>query len=107
LYNRFVKQGKSDTHPFLKIEYNAKNARVIGHEGRHRAAALIKKGGSEMPVALCLDPDREESDRLGMGAQYKASLDDLPRLIKGQYGGYVSRGQWAVIQKLWDQGRRV
>lgn len=106
LYNRFVKQGKSDTHPFLKIDYNSNAARVVGHEGRHRAAALMKKGGDVMPVALCLDPDREESDRLGMGAQYKASLDDLPRFIKGQYGGMVNRGGWDVIQTLWDQGRK-
>jgi hypothetical protein len=107
MYNRFVKQGKSDTHPFLQIDYNENKAQVTGHEGRHRAAALMKKGGDMMPVALCLDPDREESDRLGMGAQYKASLDDLPRFIKGQYGGMEPRGGWTVIQKLWDQGRRV
>jgi len=43
--------------PFLKIELN--DAQVIGHEGRHRAAALLRERGpdAEMWVAIILAKD--------------------------------------------------
>ena len=48
--------------PFLDI--NVEKKTVIGHEGRHRAAAALASNNSTIPVALCLrgnfhsNPDR-------------------------------------------------
>ncbi|MDK9790103.1 hypothetical protein [Vibrio sp. D431a] len=39
--------------PFLTFEHDGKgNARVVGHEGRHRAMVLFNEGVSKIPVVL-------------------------------------------------------
>ncbi|MBF0098708.1 MAG: hypothetical protein HQM05_15390 [Magnetococcales bacterium] len=49
-YNRF----NSNLMPFLWINRNT--GRIEGHEGRHRAAAILANGEHEMPVAIRLLP---------------------------------------------------
>ncbi len=65
-YNKYAKQGKNVIPPFLIIECGdlatppmrhhspsmSPLGKVLGHEGRHRAAACINAGVSQMPVFL-------------------------------------------------------
>ena len=36
--------------PFLKVEFPS--GRIFGHEGRHRAAMVLRKGGDRIPVVI-------------------------------------------------------
>jgi len=77
--------------PFLKVEKrsNDKEWRIVGHEGRHRMAALQKAGYNQVPIVLY---------------QYGAT-DDFGAKISGQrlmgqdfeYVGPGSRGQDIVL----------
>lgn len=49
-YNSPEAQKGMVVHPFLN--FDAEDGQIHGHEGRHRAAAIIDAGGSTMPVAL-------------------------------------------------------
>lgn len=63
--------------PFLKVSLDTKF--VEGHEGRHRAAGLLKSNyNGLMPVAIMLTKD---------GYTKRLSLADVPVLIKPQQFG--------------------
>lgn len=47
------KSSKFDSIPFLAFEHDGKGqAKVVGHEGRHRAMSLKERGVTRMPVML-------------------------------------------------------
>jgi hypothetical protein len=74
-YNRWAKEGVIRIGPFLKVD--KASGKVIGHEGRHRAIALMNAGGDEMLVSVALAEDGYA--RRGLGP------DDIPRVLIGQF----------------------
>jgi len=71
-YQGKVEEGDSLVHPF--IDYDEKG-KVLRHEGRHRAQAVINAGGGVYWVALY--PDRKHRN-------YEESA--LPTTLRGQFG---------------------
>lgn len=55
-YNKFTQAGKTIIMPFLDVDIDT--GKVLGHEGRHRAAALLADGETSMPVAITLKQNR-------------------------------------------------
>jgi hypothetical protein len=51
-YNEAAKAGKIRVMPFLDVDRDT--GTVQAHEGRHRCAALINAGGTEIQVAICI-----------------------------------------------------
>ena len=118
MYNRYAKMGQSPeytafisklageqkygaaVHPFLAIKFDdAKHAHVSGHEGRHRAAALIAKGGKEMPVALCMRPSEDMLPDVHFGVEYHLNFSYVPKIVKSQYtDATVPTTSWKVIK---------
>jgi hypothetical protein len=106
-YDKFLKdrtpdtEGGSTVHPFLLIDIQDNNrAYVFGHEGRHRAAALIKKGGSMMQIALQLRPGESFKKYAKFyGQEYHMKWEDVPPYIQAQFNGeMVSTKNWKVVQ---------
>ena len=82
-----VKQGtKFNSIPFLQFEHNGKGlARVIGHEGRHRARALQAIGVKQMPVVL-LSSASIEGKAIRWGSQDNESdhVDIMPTQLQAE-----------------------
>lgn len=77
-----------ETVPNLTFEHDGKgNARVTGHEGRHRATALKKLGVTQMPVVLL-----SAQNGIGFGIRWGEQSGDYahpipgvwPKKLKGQ-----------------------
>ena len=87
-------------HPFLRIDIGSHDAFVVAHEGRHRAASLLAKGGTEMPVALCLRTTKKHPRDNDTFIIYDLSFENLPYLVGGQYSHstYVTTRDWKVVQ---------
>jgi hypothetical protein len=93
-YNEFARKGDSIHPPWLEIDMET--GKVVGHEGRHRSAALIKEGVKQIPVAVMLRKGSRES---GYWAEYYVSgedpkfpykkrfygLKDIPKVWTGQF----------------------
>lgn len=97
-YNKFAKNGETILMPWLEVSmdgrdlYNERDIKVgqiIGHEGRHRAAALIKAGVNKMPISVRLYVK-------GIEKQFKPTAenpwgtdpwtkDDLPKTLYGEF----------------------
>lgn len=103
-YNDWIKSGKAIHAPWLYItldgvEYKETEprlgiGRIVGHEGRHRAAALIKSGVKKMPVSIRLHVK-------GIERQYKPTEEDpwgkqkwgkadIPSTLYGQFNEHFS-----------------
>ena len=103
VYNRAAKSGENILMPLLIVDQDAE--KIVAHEGRHRAAALLKKGAKSMPVAIKLRPGKaldakypEEYDPI-----YKAKYEDLPKFIHGQFGrGVISSSELKPIIDGWE-----
>lgn len=82
-YNEFTRNKRIQVAPFLHVSHTGK---VIGHEGRHRAAALLNAGHEVMPVYLHHhgDPSSDKPHR-----DYK--FGDFPEKIVGQRRGTASK----------------
>ncbi len=77
--------------PFLQVEMGT--GRVVGHEGRHRAAGLIKSSyAGKMPVAIILKAE---------GYSRRGSLDDVPAMLRAQDFGsqFVSSLKTVSVDK--------
>lgn len=93
-YNEFARNGKSILMPWLDVDI--KTGRVLGHEGRHRAAACIHATVREFPVAIRLYEDRypiyyREDTSGHTWVKTYLGKDDCPDQFKGQYNSYTSR----------------
>lgn len=72
-YEKHMESGKCEVHPFLRID--VKSGQVVGHDGRHRAAAILSSDpDAAMRVALIPVP-----------LSKTASMADIPETIKGEY----------------------
>jgi len=74
-YNQFIRGGETQIPPMLKVDI--KTGHVVGHEGRHRAAALIKNGEDRMNVALILVDD--------FTASRQRTALDIPNVWIGEF----------------------
>jgi hypothetical protein len=94
-YNEYVAAGQNLIPPVLYI--NASNGlyrgAVVGHEGRHRASALLKNGEHEMDVSLILrgvgdtSHSREGSFGGGLYPSRQSTILDLPDVLYGEFEG--------------------
>jgi hypothetical protein len=82
-YNDHTRDRHIQVAPFLHIHHTGK---VIGHEGRHRAAAVLNAGHDTMPVYLHHhgDPNSDKPHR-----HYK--FGDFPEKITGQRRGTATK----------------
>lgn len=90
-YNRWSKQDEIMVMPYLTVYLLPDGTgKIRGHEGRHRAAAVLAKGGTELPLMIeivsqhvmpkgHLDP-RGLTDRA-----YSYTADDLPPMIEAEF----------------------
>lgn len=74
-YNSKAKEGGITVHPFVDVI--AETGKVKAHEGRHRAAALIKEGIDIFQVAILVRPEYKHWE-----------IEDLPTTLYGQYNSY-------------------
>lgn len=79
-YNEASKAGRIGIMPFLDVDIDT--GTVQGHEGRHRAAAVLNAGGSDFPVAICLR-------RKGYKEYYEQPFIDNLRHPKMYYKRYL------------------
>lgn len=88
--------------PFLNIKISQDgSAKVTGHEGRHRAAALINQKVKQMPVLLILRLDYHPDWNIGYdNADYHLTWKRLPDVIYGQRGTShrAFKTDWKVLQ---------
>lgn len=76
--------------PYLYFVHDAQgNAHVTGHEGRHRAMALLKRGVTSMPVSFrSTTSETKPGEAIRWGSQHKGSYDRIegewPKHLHGQ-----------------------
>lgn len=102
-YNRFAKSGENILMPFLAISLD--HERIQGHEGRHRAASLINKGGTKMPVAIKMIPGEDAYKKYAdaYDPTYNLKFEDFPNMVIGQYGqGYINKRKLEVVIDGWN-----
>lgn len=96
-YNEYAAKGENIIMPFLQIE----DDKVTGHEGRHRAAALLcDDPNAVMTMAIkyrITDQNKKEelNDKYGpFKREYLVDFEDLPNEIYGQHGrGMINKNQ--------------
>jgi hypothetical protein len=105
-YNDLMNKGEILVMPFLVIDL--KNATIVGHEGRHRAAALIKMGSDVMTVGIKMIPSEKEVQKYRytrQNSEYSLNSSDFPPVVKGQYAGTTTlkKTDFKVIRDGWDK----
>jgi hypothetical protein len=90
------KEVQDDMHvaPNLIIEHDEK---ITGHEGRHRAAAIINHGEKEMLIGIVADSSDEKFQELGW--KWKRSIPVSEHLI-GQFTGHRHKIDQSKINKI-------
>lgn len=84
--------GESQT-PFLYVDTTGKDWKIIGHEGRHRMAALDGAGVVDAPVVLIMYKDGGRAPSM---YKPKAKAD-----LNGQdFGDDIGQGTWSVVKDL-------
>jgi hypothetical protein len=78
-YNSPKVQKGSSVHPNISIE---PDGQIVGHEGRHRAAAVYNAGGKKFKVAVGASGEGYANKGYGWKGQRKLSL---PEFLKGQF----------------------
>ncbi|KKM81851.1 hypothetical protein LCGC14_1325710, partial [marine sediment metagenome] len=78
--------------------------KITGHEGRHRAAALICAGVKEMPVSIRIIPTDEHDKKYGhFKSTYDMKFEDLPEHIRGEYGrGIIDKKDLQLVVNGWE-----
>ncbi len=95
-YNQYAKNRESIHLPWLDVSLDGKLnkkrfkvGRIIGHEGRHRAAALIKAGLSTMVVLLVARqqgyPEYKKASKPGGWRDTFLEASDFPETVYGQF----------------------
>ena len=79
--------------PWLDVD--VKTGKVVGHEGRHRAAACVKSKVNRLPVALCLrdhghplyyrQPFINENNNPKQLQKVFVTKEDVPKVLVGQF----------------------
>lgn len=87
--------GKFPDTPGLIIAHDGEVARVVGHEGRHRARALLAEGYTHMPVMLLVTPG-EVGYSIRWSEQYDPGRFDYaqiwPAVLEAEYGSLPAPG---------------
>ena len=121
-YNQFAKMGDNeeykefrskmagekmygaDIHPFMDIKITRDDngiisgGRISSHEGRHRAAAILKTGGTKIPLAIKLKPDDTILPEITWGVEYHLNSTYLPEFVQSQYTSTkFSTSGWEVL----------
>jgi len=101
-YNRWAEEGESILMPFLYVDGGT--GAITGHEGRHRAGALICAKVKEMPVSIRIRPTDEHDKKYGhFKSTYDMKFEDLPEYIHGEYGrGVLDKKDLRLIVDGWD-----
>lgn len=88
-YNEYARMGRSGLMPFLYVRTDTN--KVIEHEGRHRAIALLNAHVRTMPVAITLSIEGvlryyvyEPTETNPFKKRYLSSRD-LPNNFRGQF----------------------
>ena len=95
-YNTWALAGKIRIPPFLSVDIAT--GKVLGHEGRHRAAALMAAGGRTMRVAIRLWRNGYVVNRLsGITDSFDdyhtfLGVEHLPTVLIGQFRSSVKVG---------------
>lgn len=91
-YNRYIAEGENIIMPRLDVELGT--GKVTGHEGRHRAAAVMNARGAVLPVSIHLrDPETyaleyyEEHRSPGGWTKTFHGFDQIPRVLLPQDWG--------------------
>jgi hypothetical protein len=90
------KSSSSDTiAPSLTIKIPS--GEVINHEGRHRAASVLRAGGTYIPIALFFQKDDESTNRVD------ANKSHIPNKLKGQFRPIsISSSEFKKTFKQWN-----
>jgi len=103
-YNSPEYQKDYAVHPFLSID---SDGNIDGHEGRHRAAALLNDGEEVYRIVLVA---RESGwANKGYGWRWKRNLP-LPKVLKSQFGSYthqVDDSDFTRIEREEEMGRAI
>jgi hypothetical protein len=93
-YNELAQAHKILLAPTLKVDITQEKGRVQEHEGRHRAAAFLKAGGTDFPVFIepadgyyAIRKISDDEHRYGRLIR----LSDLPTTFHGQFNKFISR----------------
>lgn len=93
-YNDLARKHKILIAPNLMVDIRQDFGRVQAHEGRHRAAAFMKAGGTDFPVFIRLADGyygirkiQDENNRYGRLIERR----DIPEGFIGQFNRYVVR----------------
>ena len=91
--------------PFLHVD--SESGKIYGHEGRHRAAALICAGSNEMPVSIKIRDSEKHKEKYGyFEAAYDMKFEDLPEYIHGEFGrGIINKSSLRVLVDGWEKLR--
>jgi len=102
-YNQWAEEGETIVMPLLNID--VQTGQIKGHEGRHRAAALICARAKEIPISIRMrNYTDEQRKKYGhFKADYQMKFEDLPDYIHGQYGqGTIDKKDLRVIIDGWE-----
>lgn len=103
-YNQFAREGKSIHMPWLEVSIDGLTrsgstvkkvtpGRVLGHEGRHRAAAMVKSGLSHMTVLFWAKErgysEYKKASKPGGFRDRFLTVDDLPKQLSGEFNPRV------------------
>jgi len=82
----------------IRLSDDGSSGKIIGHEGRHRAAALMKAGVDQMQIALQIKAGADMFPDV-YGKEYHITSEHLPARIEGQYTGTLyDTSSWKVIK---------
>jgi len=76
--------------PWLTLTITDGYAKISGHEGRHRAAALIAEGVASLPVAIRIN-----------GNRYNNEAPKIPLVVEGEFNNQIFGTQtWHIIDRF-------
>lgn len=102
-YNYYTQSGETLIMPNIVVQGDM----IVGHEGRHRAAALLcKDENATITIAMRYKPNgRQEAEKLrdkyGSRYEYTLQFEDVPDRIVGQFGrGVILKDNIEFIRNL-------
>jgi hypothetical protein len=86
-------QSDLSVHPFLKIDKNT--GKVVGHEGRHRAAAVMKAGGKWYRIGIQFSETSRNHRPEGMPTTWLAQYASYTVSV----AGLINSGKMRIIDQ--------